>query len=160
MSLGPFTVDHQGLVQPAAPELFPSFSVSWRQRQVKARLIDRQDADETGHLEFTSKLGRIPSTAAPPERACQRDEALRLLSTLPGLVPEGWAMRLSPDHSVVFATTTSVRFPISAVSLITLVTEQLLALAPYLDVLDEAGVDGLGVDRPVGAATGLGMVNT
>jgi hypothetical protein len=150
MSLGPFTVDRHGLLQPASPERFPSFSVRWRNRLVKARLVDRQEGGESGRLEFSSHLGRIPSTAAAPERAGQRDGALSLLRALPSMLPQGWAMHLSPDHSVVFATTSAVQFPISAVSLVSLVTDQLLALTPYLEALDEVGIDG-----PV-----LGMVNT
>ncbi len=150
MSLGPFTVDRHGQVQPASPERFPAFSVRWRRRLLKARLVHRQDEHDGGGLEFTSQLGRIPSTAAPPDRAGQRDGALKLLRQLPSLVPKGWAMHLSPDHSVVFATTSPVHFPISAVALISLVAEQLLALSPYLDVLDEAGIDD----------PGLGIVNT
>jgi len=150
MSLGPFTVDWRGLVQPASPERFPAFSVRWRRRVVQARLVDSQSGEDTGRLEFTGHLGRIPSTGASPERSAQRETALGLLRALPSLVPQGWGMRLSPDHSVIFTTTTSVHFPISAVSLISLVAEQLVALTPYLDVLEEVGVDG----------PGWGMANT
>ncbi len=153
MTLGPFSVDRNGLLQPASPEHFPSFSVRWRGRQLHARLIDRHGGGSDGELEFTSQLGRVPSSAAPPNRAGQRETTLSLLRTLPSLAPPNWVIRLSADHSVTFATTTTVPFPTSAVSLIGLVTEQLLALAPYLGVLDEAGLDG-----PM--AADLGMVNT
>ncbi len=150
MSLGPFAVDRHGQLQPATAEHFPSFSVRWRQRLLRARLVHGRTEDGQGHLEFSSKLGRIPSTAAPPERAGQRDNALKLWRALPSLVPKGWTMHLAPDHSVVFATTSALRFPISAIALVTLVAEQLVALQPYLDVLDEAGIEG----------PGLGTVNT
>jgi hypothetical protein len=140
MAIGPLKLDAAGLLSPASPASFPAFCVRWRNRTVHARLVTQAGADDSGRLEFSGLLGRVPSTAGPASHAAQRDSALTLLRRLPNLVPAGWTISLSADHTVLFAITTPVDLPISAVSLISKVTLFLLALTPYLDVLDKEGV--------------------
>ncbi len=140
MPIGPFKLDAQGLLTPATVDSFPGFKVRWRERTVHARMVKDTDTATVGRLEFSGILGRVPSTAKSPPHLKQRDSALSVLRTLPALMPPGWAINLSPDHSVILVITTPLDLPTSAVSLITKVTLFLLALSPYLNVLDEEGV--------------------
>jgi len=152
LPLGPFTIDRSGLLLPTSASSFPAFHVRWRQRTMHTRLVHEEGCEQAGMLEFSSVLGRVPSTAARPPSNSRRARALALLRTLPGLVPHGWKLDVSADHSVLVATTTPIVLPISAVLLVTKVTLFLLALGPYLDVLDAEGVTFIGA--------GAGMVNT
>lgn len=143
LPLGPFTIDQNGLLRPNATAGFPAFRVNWRTRTVHTRLVPATDAQDCGHLEFSGRMGRVPSTAGehgPAMGQTRRDNALGMMCHLPHLVPNGWVLNLSPDHSVTVATTTPITLPISAVSLISKLTQFLLALAPYLDVLEAEGV--------------------
>jgi hypothetical protein len=137
--IGPFRVDDNGLLRPASASSFPAFRVRWRTRMVHTRMLPANGCEDKGHLEFTSRLGRIPSTAERG-RPARGDQALVMLRHLPALLPQGWSMELSPDHSVLVASTTPIQLPISAVALVSKVTLFLLTLAPYLDVLDAEGV--------------------
>ena len=68
-------------------------------------------------------------------------------------VPSGWRVTLLADHRVWLETETRIALPITAAALITEITRFLLALAPFVDLLDEEGLTalGAGVDG-VGAA--------
>jgi len=131
--LGPFIVDEDGLLSPGAPENFPSFSVCWHDRVLHVR---RSPVD--GSLGVQAVLGRIPSTAGPDQ--ARRAEAFSTLRGLPPLLPAGWEISLFADHRVRIDLEAGLELPTTATALVTAVTLLLLELAPYLDVLDAAGI--------------------
>jgi hypothetical protein len=139
--LGPFKVGPNGLISPATPTHMPSFGVRWRERLVQARISE--DSEGMGTLRLTSRIGRVPSTAQEP--GC-RPAALGIVRDLPELLPESWGVRLAADHSIVMEARTRLALPVSAVSLVTQLSSFLLALSPYLDVLDGEGM-GVGMVR-------------
>jgi hypothetical protein len=149
--LGPFKVDRNGLISPASPALMPRFCVNWRRRLVQARLQQPDAADtNAGTLELITRVGRVPSTGKRSMALQEREKALALLRHLPRLLPQGWAMRLTADHSVVVEAQASLLLPISAIGLVTQLSVFLLALNPYLDAFD---------DGCIGSAPG-GIVKT
>lgn len=140
-SLGPFSIDGQGRIAPRAGVEMPHFLFHWRERKISARLArqhDHEDPDR-GRLMLSAWLGRVPSSAdpAPAERRVASFGTLReLLEILPG----DWRVRLLPDHQVRLDAEMALSWPASAVELMAELTRFLLALAPYLDLLDEEGV--------------------
>jgi hypothetical protein len=142
--LGPFKVDIRGLISPATPEMFPRFFVRWRDRLVQARMLQSNPDDPThGTLEIVTRVGRIPSTGMAVAASESRAAALGLARALPGVLPRGWRMLLSPNHSLVFEAQAILVLPVSAISLVTQVSLFLLSLNRYLDALDEGGVGPL-----------------
>lgn len=142
-SLGPFKVDGSGLISPASPALMPRFCVNWRRRLIQARLQQPDPADTThGTLELITRVGRVPSTATRPMAGGEREMALTLLRDLPRLLPPGWAMRLTADHSVMVESRARLVLPISAIGLVTQLSVFLLSLNPYLDAFDDGGIGG------------------
>jgi len=146
--LGPFIVDERGWLTPEAPESFPSFSVRWRDRVLHVRRAPICRATGRGSLAVRAVLGRIPSTAGP-DRA-RRAEAFSTLRGLPPLLPAGWEVSLFADHRVGLDLEAGLELPATATALVTAITLLLLELAPYLDVLDAAGIV---------AVPGAGMAN-
>lgn len=137
-NLGPFAVDAMGRLQPRGAHPLPGFLFRWRGRLVRAHFV--QDADKGNRLVLHATLGRVPSTANAREPA-QRPQSFELLRLLSTGLPEGWRMLLLPDHRVRLEAEAEV-LPITATALVAGLTRFLLALAPYLDVLDEAGIAG------------------
>ncbi len=133
--LGPFSVDPEGRLSPARPDLSPGFSIRWRGRTIHARLS--QDLSLDGRLHIHSTLGRIPSTASDP---ALRGACLVALRGLLTVLPAAWTVRLLPDHRPQMETEMMVTLPITATCLVTELTAFLLELTPYLDIMDEAGV--------------------
>ena len=142
MTLGPFIVDSRGMLSPSSKNTFPAFYVLWRKLVVRARLVQQSytDGDNSADLEFTARLGRIPSSAGVPALASLRVGALQVLRRMPALTPPGWRLLLRADHSVEVTTKAEIVLPVSAISLVTEVTVFLLGLTPYLTVLEEEGV--------------------
>jgi hypothetical protein len=154
--LGPFTVDEEGLLSPRGPDSFPSFRVHWQGRTVQARLTSPPATlPGEGKLELQARLGRVPSTADadPAQSLVRREKIFTELHDLASELPGEWHLRLAPDHSIRLDRPNPLAMPTSAVQLVTEVTLFLLALGPYLEVLDAAGVDS-------GAAGKLGTVKT
>ena len=146
--LGPFMVDSGGRLSPSEPEKIPAFLFRWRNRVVRARLAEASPAD--GRLALQSTLGRVPSTAGISDET-RRPRSFAAMHWLPRSVPPGWRVTLLADHRVWLETETQIALPITAAALITEITRFLLALGPYLDLLNEeglisvgAGVDGVG----------------
>jgi hypothetical protein len=139
--LGPFTVDSEGRLSPCESETIPAFLFRWRNRVVHARLA--QAGPQDGRLALQSTLGRVPSTANAPDAAL-RSRSFALLHWLPRSVPLGWRAFLLADHRVCLETEARIALPITAAAMITEVTRFLLTLAPYLDLLDEAGLTAPG----------------
>ncbi len=133
--LGPFSVDVDGGLTPARRDVPAGFSIRWHGRAVHARLV--QDKDQEGHLSIQSSLGRIPSSASDP---AIRAACLTMLQKLLNALPEGWKVRLLPDHQPRLEVETDVALPITVYNLVTEMTLFLLTLSPYLDLMDEAGV--------------------
>jgi hypothetical protein len=147
MTLGPFIIDSRGMLTPGSPDRFPAFTVQWRRILVRARLVQAAQenaADLPDRLEFSARLGRVPSSARTTENANQRTAALQVLRRMHELLPPGWRLLLRADHSVEVAAHVPILMPVSAVSLITEVTMFLLNLEPYFNVLEEGGVTAFG----------------
>lgn len=136
--LGPFAVDPEGRLTPRDPEARPSFNVQWRGRNVRAYV--HPDADQ-GKLILHAHLGRVPSTAGSPGTTV-RQLSFALVRGLAGAAPRGWRIGLRPDHQLLLRATSAIPLPITAVALVTEITAFLLALSPYLDLLDETGIRG------------------
>lgn len=144
-SLGPFLIDGQGRIAPRAGEDMPHFLFQWRDRRVSARLVDGQG---DGRLLLSACLGRVPSSA-DPGAVDRRNASFGILRNFLDVLPGEWRVRLMPDHQVRLDTEVALTWPASAVELMAELTRFLLALAPYLDLLDEADVL-----EPVVAASG------
>lgn len=133
--LGPFSVNSEGRLSPAHQAISPGFSVRWRGRVVHARL--GQPDGSNGHLRLRSSLGRIPSSASDP---ATREACFAMLRSLLGALPHNWAARLLPDHQPQLEVETIVSLPITVTNLVAELTLFLLALSPYLDLMDQAGL--------------------
>ena len=136
-TLGPFEVDSEGRLSPIEHQASPAFLFRWRDRVVRSHLALTNAT--TGRLSMQTVVGRIPSTAVTPDETL-RPRSFALLHWLSHGVPTDWQMSLSPDHRVSLKTEMPVELPITAVALVTRITCFALALAPYLDLLDEVGV--------------------
>ncbi|HEY8287734.1 MAG TPA: hypothetical protein VIG49_00610 [Acetobacteraceae bacterium] len=135
--LGPFAVHPDGRLVPRGPDASPCFSVQWRGRQVRARMV--QTGPAAGSLVLQTILGRIPSSASLADEAL-RPRSFALLHALIGSLPDTWRLRLTPDHRALLETELRIALPATAVELVTGVAIFLLGLAPYLDLLDESGL--------------------
>lgn len=136
-NLGPFAVDAAGRLSPRGgiPER-SGFILAWRGRSVHAHL---SEAEPGNRLVLEVALGRIPSTAQEVT-ADQRPRSFAALRALPGALPTGWRLRLMPDHRLRLEAELLIELPITVTLLLTELTCFLLALAPFLDLLDEVGV--------------------
>ncbi len=142
-TLGPFSVDPEGGLQPSAPDRFPAFSLYWRQRRVRVGLVSgngQPGSEDT--LAMQVELGRVPSTAGGDreQRIAQRARSFALLTGLRANVPPGWNVSLLADHRVLLDCRETLVLPTTAVVLVTDVTTFLLTLDPYIDLFDEAGL--------------------
>ncbi|HVC61805.1 MAG TPA: hypothetical protein VND19_15755 [Acetobacteraceae bacterium] len=137
--LGPFAVDAMGRLAPRGPDSPPGFFFHWRGRMIRAR-FEQTDPD-LGRLVLQATLGRVPSTASPRDRGL-RGQSFQLLRLLPRALPEPWQLLLLPDHRVQLEADSRVTVPVTATDLLVGITRFLLELAPYLDLLDEAGIAG------------------
>lgn len=129
LTLGPFSIDPSGTLAPRAPGLRPELRFAWRGRPCQAAL----GADE---VLLAAIAARIPSTADP---AADRPGALAALARLPPGMPEGWRLRLLPDHRVCLEARETLDGPPTAVALLTRLVRFALALDPYLERLEAAG---------------------
>ncbi len=165
--LGPFHVGPDGRLALASPERLPRFTIMWRGCRIEARLgVGTGEADlrdesrgdgDRAELSLQALVGRVPSTARVAGQASsQRDAVFAALRSLPATLPDGWRTDLLADHRVTMLTATKVEMPTTITNLLTDVTQFLLALGPYLDLLEE-----LGVEPPAaGREAAPGMVNT
>lgn len=147
LTLGPFRVDAEGGLLPIEPGAPPCFTFRWRDRLIHAALVP--DDPPERRLRLRARLGRMPSSARPSE-AARRGPGFALLRDLHAALPTGWQVGLTPDHAVLLEAKRAVPTPITATGLVGEVTCFLLTLAPYLDVLDDAGL----------AAPAVGTANT
>jgi len=136
-TLGPFRVDAAGGLEPIQSDSEPGFTCRWRGRALYARLMPGDQSD--WRLRLRAPLGRVPSSARAPD-AARRPSGFTLLRGLPAILPDGWRIGLAADHRVLLEAERRAPLPITATGLIAEITMFLLALAPYLDVLEEAGL--------------------
>ncbi len=73
--------------------------------------------------------------------AADRPGALAALASLPPAMPQGWRLRLLPDHRISLEAEEALDSPPTAVALVTRLVRFALALDPYLDRLEEAGTE-------------------
>ncbi len=137
LTLGPFAIDSSGTLAPRAPGLRPELRFAWRGRPCRAAL----DPDA---VRLAAIAARIPSTADP---AGDRPGALAAMAELPPVMPDGWRLRLLPDHQVCLEAREALDGPPTAVALVTRLVRFALALDPYLERLEAAGTDPPGTAK-------------
>lgn len=141
--LGPFAVDAMGRLAPRGPSALPGFFFRWRGRLIRARF--EQANPKLGRLVLHATLGRVPSSASRRDSGL-RPQSFQLLHLLPRALPGPWRVLLLPDHCVRLEADSQVTLPITATDLLVELARFLLELAPYLDLLDEAGIGGVSVE--------------
>jgi hypothetical protein len=153
-NLGPFRVSGEGRLALAQAGASPRFRVTWQGCRVAA-LLGANAAGEGGLLQLEAELGRVPSTAsAAGDAAAVRGAVFAALRGLPTLLPPGWSLALQADHRMVLHASRALALPTTACSLISEIAMFLLALAPYLDLLAELGVE------PASGVAAPGTANT
>jgi hypothetical protein len=128
--LGPFLVEASGRLLFRNPEVTSGFSFAWRGRRFAAVLGE-------GRMGLSGVLGCVPSSAAGVERRAASFAAVR---ALPRCLPPGWRLLLLPDHRVQVQAEETMDWPANAAAVLQPVVRFLLALAPYLDLLEESGL--------------------
>lgn len=129
ITLGPFAVGQDGTLSPRAPGLRPSLRFAWRGRPCEAEWREEK-------LQLRALAGRIPSTI---DRGQARSRAFAAAATLPPELPQGWRLRLTPDHQLAFEMDAPAQ-P-TAVALVGTIVGFAMALDPYLDRLEAAGAN-------------------
>jgi len=137
LTLGPFRVSAAGTLEPMVADPAPKFTCRWRHRVIHARLLPGEELD--WRLQLRAPLGRVPSSVGVSE-AARRSPSFAVIRDLPATLPDGWQIGLAADHRVLLEAERRVCLPMTATALVSEITCFLLTLAPYLDVLDEAGL--------------------
>lgn len=127
ITLGPFAVGQDGTLSPRQPGLRPALRFAWRGRRCEAEWREEK-------IHLRALAGRIPSTV---ERNDARGRAFAAAAALPPELPDGWRLRLTPDHQLAFEMDAPVQ-P-TAVQLLGTMVGFAMALDPYLDRLEAAG---------------------
>lgn len=135
--LGPFSVDAEGRLAPRDPAALPAFVVRWRGRLIRARL--GQSVPQHGRLVLLTVLARVPSTADATGPG-SRGSSFAAMHLLRRSIPRSWRLTLLPDHRVLLEAGAEIALPITASGLLGELTCFLLALAPYLDLLESLGM--------------------
>jgi hypothetical protein len=127
ITLGPFAVGQDGTLSPRQPGLRPALRFAWRGRRCEAEWHDER-------LYLRAIAGRIPSTVHEGQA---RSRAFEAAASLPPELPEGWRLRLTPDHRLALEMDAPPQ-P-TAVALLGAMVGFAMALDPYLDRLEAAG---------------------
>ena len=127
---GPFLVEPDGAL---VPRRAPALRFAWRGRRCEARLAE-------GRVSLAASAGAVPYTA---ERPAARPGAFAAIGRLPADLPDGWRARLLPDHRLLLETEAELPGPATAITLVGALVGFALALDPYLDRLESAGVVGV-----------------
>ena len=90
LTLGPFAVARDGTLHPREAERSPALRFAWRGHRCEAALTP--DA-----LRLAAIAARVPSTAEPN---ADRGRAFEMVAALPGSLPPGWRLALTPDHRI------------------------------------------------------------
>jgi len=129
--LGPFCVEADGTLRPREEDRPARFGFRWRSHVFAARL-------EEESLVLEARAGRLPSSAE--WAAAIRRDFFESLPALRRLVPEPWRLGLTPAHSLALSARFALALPARISTLLTLLTGEVLRLAPYLELLEGAGV--------------------
>jgi hypothetical protein len=124
---GPFLVEPDGGLHPTRA---PTLRFAWRGRPCRVRVED-------GAAQLAALVGGVPYTA---ERPGDRPGAFAAIHALPAELPRGWRLRVLPDHRLMLETMRALPAPTTAVALVGAMVGFALALDPYLERLDSAGV--------------------
>lgn len=124
---GPFLVAPDGSLTTTRPS---ALRFAWRGRGVEARL-------EEGRINLSALAGRVPYTA---ESALGRPRAIAEIGRLPADLPKGWRLRVLPDHRLRLEAELPLPGTTTATALVGAMVGFALALDPYLDRLESAGV--------------------
>ncbi|WP_439596204.1 hypothetical protein [Falsiroseomonas sp.] len=136
---GPFLVALDGSLSAIKDH---ALRFAWRGRGCEASLVD-------GQINLAAQAGWVPYTAERPEA---RSGAFAALEEMPGELPQGWRLRLMPDHKVRLEAAVDLHGAITATTLVSAMVGFALALDPYLDRLESAGM--------ASGAEGTGSVKT
>jgi hypothetical protein len=134
VALGPFMVAADGVLTPMRP---PELRFAWRGRDCAAVLAE-------GQMTLSAEVGAVPYTVEQPDA---RPVAFAELGALPEHLPEGWRVRLLPDHRVKLESAVRLGDNTTATTLLTAMVGFALALDPYLDRLELVGVGSPGSVR-------------
>lgn len=137
---GPFLVEPDGALRPLRA---PALRFAWRGRPCEARVAE-------GRVSLRAGAGAVPYTA---ERPADRAGAFAAIAALPAELPGGWRLRLLPDHRLLLEAEAALPAPTTAVALVGALVGFALALDPYLDRLESAGVAAAAGARPGTAKT-------
>jgi hypothetical protein len=129
--LGRFAVSPDGALLPRPEPDRPALRFAWRGRRCEARV-------DPGAIALAADAARIPSTADP---AADRPRAFAALARLPPRLPQGWSLRLMPDHRIRLEAEAPLESPPNATALVAAMVRFALALDPYLDALEAEGAE-------------------
>ena len=141
-AFGSFSVDDLGRVSLAIGTV-GGFMFQWRGRPVSLSISapEPQGLPDGGQalceVSITARVGRVPSTAMTPDL---RPEAFQLAVALRSLLPAGWSVRLLADHVLELRAEELLPLPARVGELLIPATRFTLAMAPYLDLLEESGM--------------------
>jgi hypothetical protein len=130
LPLGPFVIEPGGRLQLRGGDTRPAFWFLWRDHRVDAKL-------GAGGVTINMQIGRIPSTIRQP---AVREPAFALLRALPGTLPEGWTMRLTPEHTIRVQAFDTVALPATISGLTEPLVRFLLRVSPYLELIEQGGL--------------------
>ncbi|WP_149540782.1 hypothetical protein [Siccirubricoccus phaeus] len=135
LPLGPFAVHRDGTLDTREPDVRPAMRFHWRGRRCEAGFSPRG-------LQLSTIAARVPSTA---DRAVDRPRAFATLAEMRNALPEGWRLRLLPDHRIRIEAEAPFADPPTAVSLVSSMVRFALEIDPYLDRLALGGTADVGV---------------
>jgi hypothetical protein len=130
LPLGPFIIQEGGRLTLRRDDPKPAFWFIWRGRRVEAKLAE-------GGTSFSIVIGRTPTTA---RASAAREPAFALLRALPGTLPTGWSLRLTPEHTIRMQAVQEMVWPATVAELIEPLVRFLLNASPYLDMADQCGL--------------------
>ena len=124
---GPFLVGNDGSLTPLRNA---AMRFTWRGRGCEATLSE-------GQINLAAQAGEVPYTAEQP---LARPGAFAALEQMPAALPVGWRLRLMPDHRVRLEAAFDLHGDTTATALVSAMVGFALALDPYLDRLESAGM--------------------
>jgi hypothetical protein len=130
LRLNGIAVMQDGALAPDPPGR-PALRFAWRGRACTAELAPEG-------LLLSAWAARVPSSALAAERRSA------VLSALPGIaqrLPEGWRLRLTPDHRILVQAASPGAYPTPMAALLSHLVRFALALDPLCDALDAAGAE-------------------
>jgi hypothetical protein len=130
LPLGPFIIEPGGRIQLRGADTRPAFWFHWQGYRVDAKL-------GAGGVTLSMQIGRIPSSIRQP---AVREPAFALLRALPDTLPEGWTVRLTPEHTIRVQAFDTVALPATISGLTEPLVRFLLRVSPYLELIQQSGL--------------------